>query len=973
LTLLALIVLRPGPAAADYYAPTGPTEILSAGSYHSCALTPAGMVECWGNNGEGQGGNHSGPYSQVSAGRAHTCALTPAGAVECWGDNGLGQAGNHAGSYTQISTGGYYTCALTPAGAVECWGYNGSGQAGNHAGPYSQVSAGSLHSCALTPGGAVECWGFNGSGQADTHAGSYSQVSAGYGHTCALTPGATVECWGDNADGQSGNHAGPYSQVSAGYDHTCALTPAGAVECWGDNAYGQAGSHAGPYSQVNASEYHTCALTPVGAVECWGYNGHGQAGNHAGPYGPYRPPTLPEIVSAGTLHSCALTPGGVVECWGSNLFGQAGSHAGPYTQVSAGNAHTCALTPDGAVECWGNNADGRAGNHAGPYTQVSAGYAYTCALTTGRAVECWGNNDDGQAGNHAGPYTQVSTGHLHSCALTPNGVIECWGNDTYGQAGTHTGPYTQVSAGDLYTCALTPAGTVECWGNNGDGQANGQPGPYTQVDAGDFHTCALTPAGAVKCWGRNNFSQAGNHAGPYSQVSAGTLHNCALTPEGVVECWGRNGNNEAGTHAGPYGPYVPQTSIAAAPPALTNDNNPSFSFTSDVFTATFECRLDGGAWAACTSPKAYTDLSDGEHTFEVRAVSPPGNPDTTPAAHTWTIDTAGPVVTITAAPSDPSDSPDANFEFGSETGATFECRLDGGAWTACTSPQSYTGLADDDHTFEVRATDTAGNTGPVDSHTWAIDTGALYVTAGGGSVPGAGAYQKNDILQWDGSAWSVWFDGAGRGMPASADISAFDVDDDAAGSAWIAIRKAVKLPGIGKLNPQQIAYFNGATWSRFFDGADVGLKVSGEAINGLEVLPGSVSPIGSGCLYYLLISTVAGGGVPVGATNVNFTGEDVLGFCMTSLGANTAGVWHVVFEGQAEGLAKNNNLGLSAGDDATTLYFTAKKAFTGDGGLVKPSELFSFSGGVFSGPLWKAKDHGLNQVVDGIDVVGDIP
>jgi hypothetical protein len=153
----------------------------------------------------------------------------------------------------------------------------------------------------------------------------------------------------------------------------------------------------------------------------------------------------------------------------------------------------------------------------------------------------------------------------------------------------------------------------------------------------------------------------------------------------------------------------------------------------------------------------------------------------------------------------------------------------------------------------------------------------------------------------------------------------------------------------------------------------VGLKTTGERINGLEVLPGSESPIGSGCQYYLLISTVAGGGVPVGASNAKFTGEDVLGFCMTQSGPNTAGQWHIVFEGQSEGLQKNNNLGLSASDDADTLYFTAKSNFTGDGGLVKPSELFSFSNGVFSGPLWKAKDHGLNQVVDGIDLVGAIP
>ena len=85
-------------------------------------------------------------------------------------------------------------------------------------------------------------------------------------------------------------------------------------------------------------------------------------------------------------------------------------------------------------------------------------------------------------------------------------------------------------------------------------------------------------------------------------------------------------------------------------------------------------------------------------------------------------------------------------------------------------------------------------------------TGGIYVTAAGGSVPGAGAYQKNDILKWDGSAWSVWFDGASAGMLATADIIAFDVDDDSDGSAWITIRQAQKLPGVGKMEPTQIAY-----------------------------------------------------------------------------------------------------------------------------------------------------------------------
>ena len=130
----------------------------------------------------------------------------------------------------------------------------------------------------------------------------------------------------------------------------------------------------------------------------------------------------------------------------------------------------------------------------------------------------------------------------------------------------------------------------------------------------------------------------------------------------------------------------------------------------------------------------------------------------------------------------------------------------------CIRDRSYTGLSGGPHTFEVRATDAAGNTGPADSHTWTINlpaAGALYVTAAGGNVPGAGAYQKNDILKWNGNTWSVWFDGAAERLPASADIMAFDFANEATGAAWIVIRQSQKLPGIGKVEPQQIAYTNG--------------------------------------------------------------------------------------------------------------------------------------------------------------------
>src|SRR5207244_9703208 len=79
---------------------------------------------------------------------------------------------------------------------------------------------------------------------------------------------------------------------------------------------------------------------------------------------------------------------------------------------------------------------------------------------------------------------------------------------------------------------------------------------------------------------------------------------------------------------------------------------------------------------------------------------------------------------ITASPINPSHTPRLAFSFSSEAGATFQCGLDGAAFASCSSPKSYTGVVDGSHTFQVKATDTAGNTGTAASYTWTVDTAA---------------------------------------------------------------------------------------------------------------------------------------------------------------------------------------------------------------------------------------------------------
>src|SRR5205085_9605791 len=172
---------------------------------------------------------------------------------------------------------------------------------------------------------------------------------------------------------------------------------------------------------------------------------------------------------------------------------------------------------------------------------------------------------------------------------------------------------------------------------------------------------------------------------------------------------------------------APDTAIDAHPANPSNATSPVFLFSSSETGSTFECRVDGGSWSSCSSPDTIAPaLGEGSHTFDVRATDPAGNTDASPASDTWTVDTTAPDTSITAHPADPSSNTAPSFSFAStETGSTFECRVDGGSWAPCTNPHSLSGLTDGPHTFAVRATDAAGNTDASPAtYTWTVDTAA---------------------------------------------------------------------------------------------------------------------------------------------------------------------------------------------------------------------------------------------------------
>ena len=128
------------------------------------------------------------------------------------------------------------------------------------------------------------------------------------------------------------------------------------------------------------------------------------------------------------------------------------------------------------------------------------------------------------------------------------------------------------------------------------------------------------------------------------------------------------------------------TRIDSGPAGGSGDAD--FAFSSDFAGARFECSLDRDDFGPCTSPMSYAGLIEGTHEFEVRAVvGPQQQVDPSPARHTWTIDLP-PETALTAGPSGRVASAAASFGFGA-SGATFECSLDGAAFAACSSPQTY--------------------------------------------------------------------------------------------------------------------------------------------------------------------------------------------------------------------------------------------------------------------------------------------
>lgn len=143
--------------------------------------------------------------------------------------------------------------------------------------------------------------------------------------------------------------------------------------------------------------------------------------------------------------------------------------------------------------------------------------------------------------------------------------------------------------------------------------------------------------------------------------------------------------------------------------------------------AQFTCALDGAGAQPCDSPWLLNGLADGEHRASIVALDAAGN-QSAPAEHVWTVSTIANVVISKVSPDGALVAQNSiAFEFASADSSQYQCVLDAAAPVVCTSPQTYSSLADGIHNFEVRALNLAHQPGPPAAHAWTIDTHAPVI------------------------------------------------------------------------------------------------------------------------------------------------------------------------------------------------------------------------------------------------------